>query len=283
MHHAARFLGRLALPLVLAGPLMVAASASAHDFWLQPLSWQAALGVAVPFVVEVGHGSFRQQWGADGGHLLALQDLSHGGRTDLRSSFKPGGEVPHLTRAFDRPGLHIVSLVSTDAVSNLPSIRFNDYIKVEGLTPAIDARARSGSTGSNGRERYSRRAKALVQVGAAGPDDDALATRQIGLTLEIVPLRNPYALGADHILPVQILYDGRPLAGALVKLTNLEFDARPIRAVRSDGTGRASFQVPQVGSWLVNVIWTRPIHLPDADFQTVFSSLTFGYPARRTR
>ncbi len=237
----------------------------------------------MPFVVEVGHGPFRQQWGADGGHLLALQDLAHGGSIDLRALFKPGGTVPHLTRVFQRPGLHIVSLVSTNAVSNLPSIRFNDYINVEGLTPAIEARSRNGAVNSNGRELYSRRAKALVQVGPATSSDDALATKPIGLTLEIVPLRNPYSLGADHVLPVQILYGGRPLPGALVKLTNLEFDARPVRAVRSDPAGRASFQVPQVGSWLVNVIWTRPIISQDADFQTVFSSLTFGYSAKRTR
>lgn len=264
--------------------LMLAGSASAHDFWLQPRSWQAALGSAVPFVVEVGHGSFRQQWGVDGGHLVALQDLSVNGRSaDLRPLFKTGGKVPHLTRAFRQSGLHVVSLVSTDAASDLPSIRFNDYIKVEGLTPAIDARARSGTTNSNGRELYSRRAKALVQVGPATVRDDSIATRPLGLTLEIVPLRNPYSLGADGVLPVQILYNGRPLPGALVKLTNLEFDDRPLRIARSDAAGRTSFVVPQVGSWLVNVIWTQPIRSPQAEFHTVFSSLTFGYPAKRAR
>ena len=263
--------------------LMLAGSASAHDFWLQPLKWQIAPGVALPFVVEVGHGSFRQQWGADGGHLLQLRDLAQDGQIDLRSLFKPGGTVPHLTRIFRRPGLHVVSLVSTDVASDLPSIRFNDYINVEGLTPAIEFRTRTGTTNSNGRELYSRRAKALVQVGDATRNDDAVATRPLGLTLEIVPLRNPYSLGADHMLPVEILYNGRPLPGALVKLTNLEFDERPLYAVRSDASGRASFQVPQVGSWLVNVIWTRPVVVPGADFQTVFSSLTFGYPAKRAR
>lgn len=237
----------------------------------------------MPFVVEVGHGPYRQQWGADGGHLLALRDLARNGDIDLRPLFKPGGTVPHLTRTFHRLGLHVVSLVSTNAYSDLPSIRFNDYIGVEGLTPAIDARARAGTTNANGRELYSRRAKALVQVGPASPADDAIATRPLGLTLEIVPLRNPYSLGADHILPVRVLYAGRPLPGALVKLTNLEFDDKPLRTVRSDAAGRASFEVPQVGSWLVNVIWTQPVTSPEADYRTVFSSLTFGYSAKRAR
>lgn len=263
--------------------LALSGTATAHDFWLQPQSWQTAPGNPLPFVVEVGHGSFRQQWGADGGHLLALNDLARGGAVDVRPLFKSGGDVPHLTRTFRREGLHIISLVSTNATSELPSIRFNDYIKVEGLTPAIDTRMRAGKMNANGRELYSRRAKALVQVGRPSPSDDVLATRPIGMTLEIVPLRNPYSLAADHVLPVQILYEGRPLPGALVKLTSLEFDAKPLRIVRSDSTGKTSFQVPQVGSWLVNVIWTKPISSREADFMTTFSSLTFGYPASRRR
>ena len=263
--------------------VVLGGTATAHDFWLQPQSWQTQPGNALPFFVEVGHGSFRQQWGADGGHLLVLNDLARGGGVDVRPLFKPGGEVPHLTRTFRREGLHIISLVSTDASSNLPSIRFNDYIKVEGLTPAIDSRTRAGQMNGNGRELYSRRAKALIQVGRPSAGDNALATRPLGLTLEIVPLRNPYSLAADHILPVRILYEGRPLAGALVKLTSLEFDAKPIRVLRSDSKGSASFQVPQVGSWLINVIWTKPISSRDADFITTFSSLTFGYSAKRSR
>lgn len=262
-------------------PLMLTGTAVAHDFWLQPRSWQAAPGVDMPFVVEVGHGPFRQQWGADAGHLLVLQDLAKGTQADLRPLFKPGGEVPHLTYAFRQPGLHIVSLVSTDTLSDLPWIRFNDYITYEGLTPAIEARTRANAMSSDGRELYSRRAKALIQVGPATAKDDALATRPLGLTLEIVPLRNPYSLKSDRILPVQILYNGRPLAGALVKLTSLEFDVRPLEAARSDPAGKVAFRIPPTGSWLVNVIWTHPITSPTADFQTVFSSLTFGYPARR--
>ena len=263
--------------------LSLGGSAQAHDFWLQPQSWQIPPGVPLEFVVEVGHGSFRQQWGADGGHLLALNDLANGGAVDVRPLFKSGGEMPHLTRTFRRQGLHIISLISTNAASDLPAIRFNDYVKAEGLTPAIDVRTRMGKMNSNGRELYSRRAKALVQVGRTSPGDNALATRPIGLTLEIVPLRSPYALAADHILPVQILYEGRPLPGALVKLTSLEFDAKPLRIIRSDADGRAGFEVPPVGDWLINVIWTKPVSLPNADFVTTFSSLTFGYPAKRGR
>lgn len=263
--------------------LATGGAAVAHDFWLQPRSWQAMPGVPVAISFEVGHGDARERWAAGADKLAGLSDVSRSGVTDLRSLFREGGKQPHLIRSFREPGLHIVTMRSADSLSDLPAIRFNDYLALEGLAPAIAARARSGRTKANGREFYSRRAKALIQVGPPLPTDTAQATRPVGMTLEVVPLRNPYALGPDHKLPVQILFEGRPLAGALVKLTLLESDARPLQAARSDARGRVTFTIPQSGSWLVNVIWTKAIASRDADFQTTFSSLTFGYPVRRAR
>lgn len=235
----------------------------------------------MPISFEVGHGDARERWAAGADKLASLRDHSPGRTIDLRPLFRPGGDQPHLTHTFRRNGLHIVSMVSGDSVSDLPAIRFNDYLKAEGLTPAIIARARAGRTNTNGREYYSRRAKALIQVGRPMPTDNRWATGPIGLTLEVVPLRNPYSLLPDRILPVQILFEGRPLPGALVKLTLLESDARPLQTTRSDARGRANFKVPATGSWLVNVIWTKAVTTRDADFQTTFSSLTFAYPAKR--
>jgi uncharacterized GH25 family protein len=263
--------------------VLVAAPAAAHDFWIQPLRWQVAPTTPLPITVEVGHGSFRENWGGKAERLVALQDISLNGDVDLRRFFRPGGQVPHLMWQSRNPGLHILSLVTSTASSELPAIRFNDYLKVEGLTPAIVARAQTGKTDEPGRERYSRRAKTLIQVGTPSARSSQLATRAIGLSLEIVPERDPYALSSDRRLPVRILSDGKPLAGAYVKLTNLEFDARPLEAARSDRNGRVTFQIPRVGSWLVNVIWTKPITAPDADFETTFSSLSFGYPASGAR
>jgi uncharacterized GH25 family protein len=260
--------------------LAVPGSALAHDFWLQPQSWNVAPSVRTPFTVEVGHGAARERWQAGAERVLALRAIGPGGAADVRPLFVPGGEVPHLAPTFRREGLHVIALVSNNSESNLPAIRFNDFLKEEGLTPAIVHRARTGRTNAPGRELYSRRAKALVRVGRSNPADDALATRPIGLTLEVVPLRNPYSLGTNHVLPVQILFEGRPLPGALVKLTNLEFDSKPFRTMRSDAKGQAQFVVPQSGSWLVNVVWTKPIVSQSGDFQTIFSSLTFGYPVK---
>jgi len=35
--------------------------------------------------------------------------------------------------------------------------------------------------------------------------------------------------------------------------------------------------MPERGNWLLNVIWTKPLPATDeADFETIFSSLSFG-------
>lgn len=209
-----------------------------------------------------------------------LRDYGPGGPIDHLAALRrlPAAAIPAMR--FDAPGTHIVALRSSHALSDLPAVRFNQYLEEEGLAPAIKLRARAGANNRPGREIYSRRAKALVQVGPAAAAQPHV-TRPIGMTLEIVPERNPYTPGRPAALPMRILFEGRFLPGALVKLTNLNADEKPVATARSDRNGRAVFNVPLTGLWQVNVVWTKPIR-DDArgDFDTTFSSLTFGYPAR---
>ena len=251
--------------------------AAAHDFWLQPLRFQVAQRSDLPMTFQVGHGQFRQRWGLGLDRILLLRDIGPASSHDLRSAFRASGSADVVAR-FDDVGLHAVVMQSGFAQSELPAIRFNDYAKAEGLTAILAYRDRANATRQPGRERYSRRAKALIQVGPQGPGNARLATRPIGLKLEIVPDRNPYALGDNRMLPIHVLYNDKRLAGATVKLTSLEFDAKPVEVAITDARGQATFRVPPVGDWLLNVIWSEPIKgNPTIDFDTTFSSLTFGY------
>ena len=88
---------------------------------------------------------------------------------------------------------------------------------------------------------------------------------------------SPYSEPRPASFPVRILYDGHALPGALVKLINLEQDLASVDARRSDTMGLATFPMPETGSWLVSVVWTKPLeNSPEADFETIFASLTFG-------
>ncbi len=265
--------------LILAG-LIGATGASAHDFWVQPRSFNPAVGQPEPVTIEVGHGPFRSRWSGALDRVVLFRNVAPSATVDLRPDLRPTPDQDAIL-SFSAPGTQMLLFESTDALSNLPSIRYNDYAKVEGLTPALAYRARTGQTEANGRESYSRRCKALINVGAGGKPNVAI-TQPVGFTLEIVPAISPYALKPRQLLPVQVLYMGHPLAGALVKLTNLEFDVRPVSMHVTDASGKAQFEIPRTGDWLLNVIWTRPIKgNPNADFETTFSSLTFGYSGSR--
>jgi len=262
--------------------LCFASSVQAHDFWVQPTQYWLRPRAVTPLTLQVGHGPFRQRSPLPSGRITRFAAISsNGAAIDLRGNLHLGSDTEDGELNFAAPGTYVLVLETDDqAQSHLPAIRFNDYLKVEGLTPALEQRARTQRLDWDGSENYSRRAKSIVQVGPPGVGSQAQVTRPLGLALEIVPEASPYAQPRPASLPVRVFYEGRPLAGALVKLTDLEHDAEPLESHLTDHTGRASFIMPESGSWLLNVIWTKPLPSSrDTDFETTFSSLSFGFPA----
>jgi uncharacterized GH25 family protein len=265
----------------LASALVCADPAAAHDFWVQPERFWAATGATMPLTLQVGHGPYRQRSPIPLARITRFTAIGPDGAvTEMRGRLHPGGARQDGDLRFASAGVHVLVLQTDDrAESHLPALRYNDYLRVEGLTPALALRARTHRTDMDGSENYSRQAKALVQVGPAG-GPQAQVLKPVGLPLEIVPERSPYAEPRPTTLPVRVVFEGRPLAGALVKLTDLGHDEAPSETHLTDGAGRATFAMPARGQWLLNVIWTKPQPTTrETDFETVFSSLSFGFPA----
>ena len=268
-------------PLLLGLLLYCPASlTAAHDFWVQPSQYWVAPTLPVSVTLQVGHGEFRQR------SPIALQRITkfqavapQGTSIDLHDRLRLGEATADGDFTLRAPGLYVLVLQTDDrAQSHLPAARFNDYVRVEGLTPALDYRMRLSRMETDGSERYSRCAKSLVQVGPAGAETQSQVNKPVGLPLEIVPEVNPYGMRRSPSLPVVVFYAGQPLAGALVKLTDLKEDARPLEMHVTDQDGRASFTMPSSGTWLLNVIWTRVLPASEeTEFETVFSSLSFGF------
>lgn len=269
-------------PLLMA-VVALASPAAAHDFWVQPQAYRVEPRVETPLTLQVGHGPMRQRSQIPSRRIVRFAAVGPDGRaTDLRGGLRLGEAARDGTLKFDQPGTQVVVFETDSAAqSHLPALRFNDYLAAEGLTPAIALRARTGRTGAEGSEAYGRVSKAIVQVGSGGGQGQV--TRPVGLPLEIVPEVSPYALPRPSALPVRVIYRGRPLAGALVKLTDLAHDVAPVETHRTDGAGRARFAMPKAGTWLLNVIWTRPLEGAETDFETTFSSLSFGLYERPWR
>jgi uncharacterized GH25 family protein len=269
--------------LLAAGALTLACgphAVAAHEFWIQPERFWLPVEASTPMTLQVGTGTERQRSQLPPRRVLRFDATTADGRVqDLRPALTLGDPTADGALGFSRPGAYVVTLRSDAAAqSHLSAARFNAYAEEEGLTPALETRAARGLRAIDASERYSRQTKALVQVGEGG--DQGAVTRPVGLALEIVPEASPYALPRPATLPVLVLYEGRPLAGALVKITDLAHDAAPLEQHRTDAEGRAGFAMPGDGAWMMDVVWTKPLTDEGVDFETVFSSLSFGFPAR---
>ena len=64
----------------------------------------------------------------------------------------------------------------------------------------------------------------------------------MGAKMEIVPLKNPLTLKAGDKLPLLVLYEGKPLAGATVTAEGIGKDA-----LKTDANGRAEVAITKEG------------------------------------
>lgn len=262
--------------LVLLIGLGVARAVGAHEFWVQPSQFWIAPRTPLPLTLQVGDGPERQRSPISLSRIARFDAIGPtGDAIDVRASLAATVKRDVM---LDAPGTYVLALETDNrAYSRQPAERFNAYLETEGLTPALEHRTRTYQMHVDGFERYSRAAKAIVLVGASGPQSQAHVMMPIGLPLEIVPAVSPYSTPRPASFPVRVLYGGNVLPGALVKLIDLEQGLAPVDARRTDNTGLATFAMPQSGSWLVSVVWTKRLESsPDADYETIFASLTFG-------
>jgi uncharacterized GH25 family protein len=176
------------------------------------------------------------------------------------------------------PGLLIVGYNSNPSPVVLPAAKFNQYLKEEGLESIAEIRVRRNQTGSDAREVFSRCAKSLVSSGTPTDGED----QALGFPLELVALKNPYALHTGELLPVRLTYEGRPLSGALVVAMNRLNPAAKLSA-RTDNNGRVAFKLPESGMWLVKAVHMIPAAAgTNADWASFWASLTFELKSSAT-
>jgi uncharacterized GH25 family protein len=262
---------RAALWLALAIP---ATSANAHDFWIAPEIYVAKGKAAeIKATFRVGNAAAPEDWATKVERIVALRSISAEGVVDQQLALVPG-QPGSVTLRFARAGSHIVTLESTPAEITLSPKEFNEYLDHEGLSTIREWRTKNGQSDQPGRELYARRAKAIIQIGKRISKH---VTRPVGLSLEIVPERNPHDLKAGEMLPVRLYFRGKPLAGAILNCEALQPLGEPVTA-QTDSEGRARFAVTRTGSWKIATVYSVPISGNlRADFDTLFASLTFGY------
>jgi uncharacterized GH25 family protein len=235
----------------------------AHDFWIEPSAYTPGAGELVRLKLWVGEHL--------GGETLPRNEAGIERFASIRGASEApvlgidGSDPAGILRPASAGGLVIAYRSERNPVTVDPA-RFAAYLDLEGL-PQVRP----------GREVFSRCAKSLVAVGGLG---GPALTRPVGLTLELVPEADPYALAPGAKLSVRLLYEGRPLAGAMVMALDAT-DAQTPRKIRSDKDGRATFTLPRSGAWLIKAVHMIPAARDTgADWESFWASLTFAIPAK---
>jgi len=265
---------------------LAAPRVAAHDLWIAPSTFRPAVGELVWVGLRIGHPS-------TGGEPVARDSR----RLELFVLRGPQGETPipgldgRDPAGWIRPpgpGRYVIALRSHEAVSVLPAAVFESYLHQEGLESVSAERTRRGASDEPGRERYSRALKALLTVGgprALHPGrPDAEADWPLGLRLELIARADPSKVGAGGSLPVELRFEDRPLAGALIEArplpseeTVLEEPTETVLTSRTDAQGRATFELPQGGPWLLTAVHMVPAPTSEKeDWESVWTALSFS-------
>jgi hypothetical protein len=223
---------------------LAAPAALAHDFWIEPSTFRPMAGQMVTASLRVGK-DFAGDPVPRSGELIESFTI------DGKPVGGFEGRDPAGIMRIEKPGLAVIAYRSKGSPLELDATKFAQFLADEGIT---NVRA----NGKPDRERFFRFAKALLGSGE---------TRPLGWRFELVPERDPSRL--------QLLFDGKPLAGVLV--TALFRDDPHVRlSARTDARGRVAFALPRSGVWLVKSVHMIPA-LPNSgyDWESLWASLTF--------
>jgi len=232
--------------------------AFAHEFWIEPSAFRPSPGAEVSVRLFVGDGMPGEAYARNPERISAFFVDVDGRRFEIEGA--PGADPAGRFRAPDGPFL--VGYRSKESRIVLDAEKFEAYLVEDGLEEISRLRAERGDTKAPGREIYSRCAKAVF----GGKD------RAIGFPVEIVAGGDLAALKAGDEVVLQLLREGKPLAGALMRAFHA--GATPL-ASRTDAEGRARFRVKDAGMWLFAAVHMRPAAAGhDADWESLWASLT---------
>ena len=246
--------------ITLALLVLLARAAYSHDIWLFPEQFVLVRGdtlivhqlIGTDFETEDDLALLRTM-------TPRFELITAQGTVDLNSELPDIWEQsfihPVLKRKLDFEGLGLVTMDHAFIYEDWSHEEFLEILKHEEVDmEAFEPHMGRGAVES---ERYRRTLKALVQVGSVTGGD--LHKRVVGQRVEILLLQNPYLLSPGDRIEVQVLFEGEPLHGQLVKA--FRDTGRGVitkSRARTDRNGIARFTLHDRGAWLIRLVHMMP-------------------------
>ena len=245
---------------------------SAHEFWVMPDTFVTPTDVPVNLNLYVGQYFDGELVPLSGQYVAQFRHFSLQGKEDLQRRV-PAVSAGGMPLLLSGAGTHLLAVDTHPNSVKLSADQFHYYLIDEGLEPILALRKAAGQSAAPSRERYRRHIKTLISVD--GKSDDT-ALQRTGQRLELVPTSDPAAGHAGETLNFKLLFDDKPLAGALVKAWHKKDGQTMLIRVRSDANGITRVALPVAGRWMLSVVHMLPVQNdPDYDWESFWGNLTF--------
>ena len=193
---------------------LLALPAFAHDLFLKPDSFFAKINQKIS--ISVMNGTFQSSEGAVS--FARLTDVSIVAPSGSRTNKKETDFTKNETTAFmnlvpTEAGNYVVGLSTMWRENSLKAAEFNEYLTLEGIPDILENRKRDKELEIDGRYRYSKYVKTILQVGDKQSDTYKTV---LGYAVEMIPQTNPYKLKKGDSIEILCLKDGKPLVGQTV-------------------------------------------------------------------
>ena len=219
---------------------------SAHELWLEPISFQVGVGKNIKVHEKVGQDFKGNQYVYLPSSYKFL-NLTLGDET--RSVKSKLGDLPAINEAVEGDGLVIISAETTSSdVTYETWEKFSTFIKNKDLDWVLEKHKARNLPIKNFVESYLRYAKTLVKVGHGQGNDRAL-----GLGFEWVLENNPYTTTSGAI-KAKLLWKGKPHAQAHVSVFNKIKDELIKTELTTDAEGRVKIPRAKGGMFLINAV-----------------------------
>lgn len=256
---------------------LVSAPAVAHEFWIEPLSYQ----IAPDDTLEAKLVNGQEFSGVEIGFFPSrfANFALFAGADAARVQGRPG-DTPALNQAPFGEGLHIAVYQANNATVDYETWeKFQTFVDHKDFGDVLSRHQARSLPEAEFDEVYARYSKTLIGVG-----DSSGADRRVGLETEIVALNNPYTDDLPDGFSVQVFYRDDIRADTQVEVfRKAPDDSVTIELYRTNAEGIATFPVIPGYSYMVDaVVLKEPgetlSEQTGAVWQTLWANLTFAVP-----
>jgi hypothetical protein len=260
---------RLFIPVLF---LLNGSSIAAHDMWLIPPD-VTGKGNTIIVRANVGMEFPKSVHAPDASSFLKRVIVKPDGTEGKLEAGGKDGTSGLLRFESAGPGIHLLAVETTPRLLTLEANAFNLYLVTDGLPHIFRLRAREKILDQAGKERYRKSPTALIRVGQGSGGDPC---RALDLPLQIVPLRDPFAVRVGDTLRVRVLFRGKPLPEANLGWQLPGDGDLPRGTVRSDNAGEAL--IPIAGPGLMSIRLTHMTRPKTAEYEweSFWTTLTFS-------